>query len=150
MEFNTNRSCNTPLISFSLSLYNCRTPRCTSSTQKVSRPRSDPRLRGKGPVSWWGTWKTSSRRLRPRPWATAKRRTETWWPRTQESGESLGLVTTSNWSGAKMQNFPYLKVRIYCLLVFSFGIRDEAREEIFKKGQSKRIWGELYKVCFPC
>lgn len=26
------------------------------------------------------------------------------------------------------------------------GIRNEAREEIFKKGQSKRIWGELYKV----
>ncbi|NXN80486.1 NOG2 protein, partial [Bombycilla garrulus] len=26
------------------------------------------------------------------------------------------------------------------------GVRDEAKEEIFKKGQSKRIWGELYKV----
>ncbi|KAM4701679.1 nucleolar GTP-binding protein 2 [Discoglossus pictus] len=26
------------------------------------------------------------------------------------------------------------------------GVRDEAREEIYKKGQSKRIWGELYKV----
>ncbi|XP_077455315.1 nucleolar GTP-binding protein 2 [Stigmatopora argus] len=26
------------------------------------------------------------------------------------------------------------------------GIRDVVREEIFKKGQSKRIWGELYKV----
>uniref|UniRef100_A0A667ZI24 Nucleolar GTP-binding protein 2 n=1 Tax=Myripristis murdjan TaxID=586833 RepID=A0A667ZI24_9TELE len=26
------------------------------------------------------------------------------------------------------------------------GVREEAREEIFKKGQSKRIWGELYKV----
>ncbi|KAJ8340829.1 hypothetical protein SKAU_G00331200 [Synaphobranchus kaupii] len=26
------------------------------------------------------------------------------------------------------------------------GVRDEMREEIFKKGQSKRIWGELYKV----
>uniref|UniRef100_A0A8D3DMR0 Nucleolar GTP-binding protein 2 n=1 Tax=Scophthalmus maximus TaxID=52904 RepID=A0A8D3DMR0_SCOMX len=26
------------------------------------------------------------------------------------------------------------------------GVRAEAREEIFKKGQSKRIWGELYKV----
>uniref|UniRef100_A0A3B4DCA1 Nucleolar GTP-binding protein 2 n=1 Tax=Pygocentrus nattereri TaxID=42514 RepID=A0A3B4DCA1_PYGNA len=25
------------------------------------------------------------------------------------------------------------------------GVREEAREEIFKKGQSKRIWGELYK-----
>ncbi|CAL8249062.1 unnamed protein product [Lota lota] len=26
------------------------------------------------------------------------------------------------------------------------GVRVEVREEIFKKGQSKRIWGELYKV----
>ncbi|NWH93093.1 NOG2 protein, partial [Aegithalos caudatus] len=26
------------------------------------------------------------------------------------------------------------------------GVRDEAQDEIFKKGQSKRIWGELYKV----
>lgn len=26
------------------------------------------------------------------------------------------------------------------------GVRNEVREEIFKKGQSKRIWGELYKV----
>ncbi|XP_063311001.1 nucleolar GTP-binding protein 2 [Pelobates fuscus] len=26
------------------------------------------------------------------------------------------------------------------------GVRDEVREEIYKKGQSKRIWGELYKV----
>ncbi|XP_043317795.1 nucleolar GTP-binding protein 2 isoform X1 [Cervus elaphus] len=26
------------------------------------------------------------------------------------------------------------------------GVRNEAQEEIFKKGQSKRIWGELYKV----
>ncbi|NWI61456.1 NOG2 protein, partial [Calyptomena viridis] len=26
------------------------------------------------------------------------------------------------------------------------GVRDEAQQEIFKKGQSRRIWGELYKV----
>uniref|UniRef100_H0WYX4 Nucleolar GTP-binding protein 2 n=1 Tax=Otolemur garnettii TaxID=30611 RepID=H0WYX4_OTOGA len=26
------------------------------------------------------------------------------------------------------------------------GLRNEAQEEIYKKGQSKRIWGELYKV----
>ncbi|NXX71151.1 NOG2 protein, partial [Spizella passerina] len=26
------------------------------------------------------------------------------------------------------------------------GVRNEAQEEIFKKGQSRRIWGELYKV----
>lgn len=32
---------------------------------------------------------------------------------------------------------------------FWFCNREEVREEIFKKGQSKRIWGELYKVSFP-
>ncbi|XP_070821853.1 nucleolar GTP-binding protein 2 [Chaetodon trifascialis] len=32
------------------------------------------------------------------------------------------------------------------LMTEDTGVRDEAREEIFKKGQSKRIWGELYKV----
>ncbi|KAM3873048.1 LOW QUALITY PROTEIN: nucleolar GTP-binding protein 2 [Diretmus argenteus] len=32
------------------------------------------------------------------------------------------------------------------LVIEDTGVRYEAREEIFKKGQSKRIWGELYKV----
>uniref|UniRef100_A0A4W3IYI1 Nucleolar GTP-binding protein 2 n=1 Tax=Callorhinchus milii TaxID=7868 RepID=A0A4W3IYI1_CALMI len=32
------------------------------------------------------------------------------------------------------------------LVVEDTGVRDEVREEIYKKGQSKRIWGELYKV----
>jgi len=32
------------------------------------------------------------------------------------------------------------------LVIEDSGIRNEVREEIFKKGQSKRIWGELYKV----
>ncbi|KAJ7985269.1 hypothetical protein DPEC_G00350320 [Dallia pectoralis] len=32
------------------------------------------------------------------------------------------------------------------LVIEDDGVREEAREEIFKKGQSKRIWGELYKV----
>ncbi|XP_025899169.1 nucleolar GTP-binding protein 2 [Nothoprocta perdicaria] len=32
------------------------------------------------------------------------------------------------------------------LVIEDTGVRDEAQEEIFKKGQSKRIWGELYKV----
>lgn len=33
------------------------------------------------------------------------------------------------------------------LLIFGpFFPRNEAQEEIYKKGQSKRIWGELYKV----
>ncbi|XP_073174017.1 nucleolar GTP-binding protein 2 isoform X4 [Lepidochelys kempii] len=32
------------------------------------------------------------------------------------------------------------------LVMEDTGVRDEAREEIYKKGQSKRIWGELYKL----
>ncbi|KAK5891980.1 hypothetical protein CesoFtcFv8_012406 [Champsocephalus esox] len=32
------------------------------------------------------------------------------------------------------------------LVVEDTGVRTEVRDEIFKKGQSKRIWGELYKV----
>ncbi|XP_060113516.1 nucleolar GTP-binding protein 2 [Heteronotia binoei] len=32
------------------------------------------------------------------------------------------------------------------LVVEDTGVREEAQEEIYKKGQSKRIWGELYKV----
>ncbi|XP_072535927.1 nucleolar GTP-binding protein 2 [Salminus brasiliensis] len=32
------------------------------------------------------------------------------------------------------------------LMTEDSGVREEVREEIFKKGQSKRIWGELYKV----
>ncbi|KFW00772.1 Nucleolar GTP-binding protein 2, partial [Fulmarus glacialis] len=32
------------------------------------------------------------------------------------------------------------------LVMEDTGVRDEAQEEIYKKGQSKRIWGELYKV----
>ncbi|NXE25083.1 NOG2 protein, partial [Ardeotis kori] len=32
------------------------------------------------------------------------------------------------------------------LVIEDTGVRDEAQEEIYKKGQSKRVWGELYKV----
>lgn len=38
--------------------------------------------------------------------------------------------------------FIILKAFQYCFCC----CRNEVREEIFKKGQSKRIWGELYKV----
>lgn len=32
------------------------------------------------------------------------------------------------------------------IIVDNQGIKDEAGEAIFKAGQSKRVWGELYKV----
>lgn len=39
---------------------------------------------------------------------------------------------------------------ILLLLFLNVSDREEVREEIFKKGQSKRIWGELYKVLLCC
>ncbi|KAL4657572.1 nucleolar GTP-binding protein 2 [Arapaima gigas] len=45
---------------------------------------------------------------------------------------------------AEAQNYSAEKDRD--LITEDTGVRNEAREEIFKKGQSKRIWGELYKV----
>lgn len=39
---------------------------------------------------------------------------------------------------------PFVGLHLLTLSVFLF--RNEAQEEIYKKGQSKRIWGELYKV----
>ncbi|XP_076827802.1 nucleolar GTP-binding protein 2 [Brachyhypopomus gauderio] len=45
---------------------------------------------------------------------------------------------------ASAQNYSMEKDRD--LVTEDSGVREEVREEIFKKGQSKRIWGELYKV----
>ncbi|XP_018582545.1 nucleolar GTP-binding protein 2 [Scleropages formosus] len=45
---------------------------------------------------------------------------------------------------AEAQNYSAEKDRD--LVTEDTGVRNEARAEIFKKGQSKRIWGELYKV----
>lgn len=39
-----------------------------------------------------------------------------------------------------------LTLCLWLLIFLVMSSRDEAQEEIFKKGQSKRIWGELYKV----
>lgn len=40
----------------------------------------------------------------------------------------------------------YSQEKDHDLVTEDTGVRNEAREEIYKKGQSKRIWGELYKV----
>jgi hypothetical protein len=40
----------------------------------------------------------------------------------------------------------FFLIVLQLLISAPFSLRNEAQEEIYKKGQSKRIWGELYKV----
>ncbi|XP_006739871.1 nucleolar GTP-binding protein 2 [Leptonychotes weddellii] len=47
---------------------------------------------------------------------------------------------------AEMSTESYDQGKDRDLVTEDTGVRNEAQEEIYKKGQSKRIWGELYKV----
>lgn len=47
---------------------------------------------------------------------------------------------------AEMSTESYDQGKDRDLVMEDTGVRNEAQEEIYKKGQSKRIWGELYKV----
>ncbi|XP_022430979.2 LOW QUALITY PROTEIN: nucleolar GTP-binding protein 2 [Delphinapterus leucas] len=47
---------------------------------------------------------------------------------------------------AEMSTESYDQGKDRDLVAEDTGVRNEAQEEIYKKGQSKRIWGELYKV----
>ncbi|XP_017365244.1 nucleolar GTP-binding protein 2 isoform X5 [Cebus imitator] len=47
---------------------------------------------------------------------------------------------------AEMSTESYDQDKDRDLVTEDTGVRNEAQEEIYKKGQSKRIWGELYKV----
>ncbi|KAM4872538.1 nucleolar GTP-binding protein 2 isoform 1-T1 [Thomomys bottae] len=47
---------------------------------------------------------------------------------------------------AEMSKESYDQGKDRDLVTEDTGVRNEAQEEIYKKGQSKRIWGELYKV----
>ncbi|XP_005395267.1 PREDICTED: nucleolar GTP-binding protein 2 [Chinchilla lanigera] len=47
---------------------------------------------------------------------------------------------------AEMSTETYDQGKDRDLVTEDTGVRNEAQEEIYKKGQSKRIWGELYKV----
>ncbi|ELK01953.1 nucleolar GTP-binding protein 2 [Pteropus alecto] len=47
---------------------------------------------------------------------------------------------------AEMSTGSYDQGKDRDLVTEDTGVRNEAQEEIYKKGQSKRIWGELYKV----
>ncbi|XP_024410353.2 nucleolar GTP-binding protein 2 [Desmodus rotundus] len=47
---------------------------------------------------------------------------------------------------AEMSTESYDRDKDRDLVTEDTGVRNEAQEEIYKKGQSRRIWGELYKV----
>lgn len=49
-------------------------------------------------------------------------------------------------ANAEMSTGSYDQGKDRDLVTEDTGVRNEAQEEIYKKGQSKRIWGELYKV----
>lgn len=120
-----------------------RTPRCTFSTQKVLRRHLGLKLKGRDPVSLWGTWRTWWSRQRPRCRATVQTRTKTWLLKTLESGKPFTSVIPNCLSQYRVV---WADRHDLSLLIQNVPNREEVREEIFKKGQSKRIWGELYKV----
>lgn len=82
-NFNVN-----PLFFFVLFVLIDRIPRSTFLTQKVLRPHLGLKLKGRGPVSQWGIWRTWWSRLRPQRRTTTQTRTKTWSPKTVESGET--------------------------------------------------------------
>ncbi|XP_019403448.1 PREDICTED: nucleolar GTP-binding protein 2 [Crocodylus porosus] len=57
------------------------------------------------------------------------------------AGDVQSLLETAEASAGT-----YIQGKDRDLVTEDTGVRDEAQEEIYKKGQSKRIWGELYKV----
>lgn len=70
---------------------------------------------------------------------------------TEDSGVRWGLENLKNTIVipaclSQQPVFCWLTRQPLLLLIQNVPNREEAREEIFKKGQSKRIWGELYKV----
>ncbi|XP_069559913.1 nucleolar GTP-binding protein 2 [Brachyistius frenatus] len=71
----------------------------------------------------------------------------TFGPKAQRKRPSLVVMDVKNLvEQAEASAVSYNATNDKNLVSEDTGVRDEAREEIFKKGQSKRIWGELYKV----
>ncbi|XP_061101496.1 nucleolar GTP-binding protein 2 isoform X1 [Conger conger] len=71
----------------------------------------------------------------------------TFGPKAQRKRPSLGAGDVQDLAErAELQAESYSADNDRDRVTEDCGVRDEMREEIFKKGQSKRIWGELYKV----
>ncbi|XP_062450114.1 nucleolar GTP-binding protein 2 isoform X2 [Rhea pennata] len=71
----------------------------------------------------------------------------TFGPRSQRKKPTLSASDVQSLlENAEASSETYDQDKDRDLVTEDSGVRDEAQEEIFKKGQSKRIWGELYKV----
>uniref|UniRef100_A0A3B3RSK5 Nucleolar GTP-binding protein 2 n=1 Tax=Paramormyrops kingsleyae TaxID=1676925 RepID=A0A3B3RSK5_9TELE len=71
----------------------------------------------------------------------------TFGPKAQRKRPSLSVGDVKDLAEkAEAEALGYCAEKDRDLVTEDTGVRNEAREEIFKKGQSKRIWGELYKV----
>uniref|UniRef100_A0A673FZ72 Nucleolar GTP-binding protein 2 n=1 Tax=Sinocyclocheilus rhinocerous TaxID=307959 RepID=A0A673FZ72_9TELE len=71
----------------------------------------------------------------------------TFGPKAQRKRPTLSVGELKDFAEqAEVSAQSYIAEKDRDLVSEDSGVKDEAREEIFKKGQSKRIWGELYKV----
>ncbi|XP_037128826.1 nucleolar GTP-binding protein 2-like [Syngnathus acus] len=71
----------------------------------------------------------------------------TFGPKAQRKRPSLVVTDVKDLlERAEASSLSYSAEKDKDLVTEDTGVRDAVREEIFKKGQSKRIWGELYKV----
>nr|XP_055066511.1 nucleolar GTP-binding protein 2 [Misgurnus anguillicaudatus] len=71
----------------------------------------------------------------------------TFGPKAQRKRPNLSVGELKDFAEqAEVSSQSYSAEKDRDLVTEDSGVRDEAQEEIFKKGQSKRIWGELYKV----
>lgn len=71
----------------------------------------------------------------------------TFGPKAQRKRPSLSVGELKDFAEqAEASSQSYSAEKDRDLVTEDSGVRDEVQEEIFKKGQSKRIWGELYKV----
>ncbi|XP_034359213.1 nucleolar GTP-binding protein 2 [Arvicanthis niloticus] len=71
----------------------------------------------------------------------------TFGPKSQRKRPNLSASDVQSLlENAEMSTESYDQGKDRDLVMEDTGVRNEAQEEIYKKGQSKRIWGELYKV----
>ncbi|XP_008118099.1 nucleolar GTP-binding protein 2 [Anolis carolinensis] len=71
----------------------------------------------------------------------------TFGPKSQRKRPNLSVSDVQSLvENAEAEASNYDREKDRDLVTEDTGVRDEVQEEIYKKGQSKRIWGELYKV----
>ncbi|NWU56348.1 NOG2 protein, partial [Dromas ardeola] len=71
----------------------------------------------------------------------------TFGPKSQRKRPNLSASDVQSLvENAEASSGAYDQGRDRDLVTEDTGVRDEAQEDIYRKGQSKRIWGELYKV----